>query len=162
MRGKNIFLFGFLFLLSVSIVNFIGCDRDDPDDVDDRMDDADTLVVPDIDTAAVDTTEDQAAAADLKGTWSGTFDQRGTTLRITEQNGNEFKGVVSISYREPINQTVTGKYDPETNKMTMTDQVHSRYMGTYNGTVSENGSKYSGTFTMKNDGSKFNFALTKK
>jgi len=44
----------------------------------------------------------------------------------------------------------------------MTDQVHSRYMGKYNGKLSEEADNFSGTFTMNADDSKFSFNLKKQ
>ncbi|MGE5402588.1 MAG: hypothetical protein ACM3S2_19505 [Ignavibacteriales bacterium] len=103
-----------------------------------------------------------AVAVDLKGTWSGKFDKRATTLRITDQTGNDFKGKITINYREVINQQVSGTIDPATNKVTMKDLLHSRFMGKYSGKLSNDMKQLSGTFTMTLDGSKFDFNLAKK
>ena len=92
---------------------------------------------------------------DIKGTWTGTYDKRATTLKITEQTDSSFSGKISISYREPINQEVKGSFSPATMKMTMTDQLHSRYQGKYNGKLSLDVKNFSGSFTMDLDGSKF-------
>lgn len=116
-------------------------------------------------TKKADTTakaEKKAEVPDLKGTWSGKFDQRATTLKITEQNGNDFKGNITINYREVINQQVSGTIDPTTKKVSMKDLLHSRFQGKYSGKVSDDMKKLSGTFTMDLDGSKFNFNLSKK
>ncbi|MGE5679985.1 MAG: hypothetical protein ACM34K_03815 [Bacillota bacterium] len=113
------------------------------------------------DTAASKQTA-EANVPDLKGTWSGQFDKRATTLKIKEMNGNDFKGTITINYREVINQQVSGKIDPATKKVTMKDLLHSRFQGKYSGKVSDDMKKLSGTFTMDLDGSKFNFNLTKK
>ncbi|MGE5429918.1 MAG: hypothetical protein ACM3QX_02525 [Syntrophomonadaceae bacterium] len=107
-------------------------------------------------------TTQKAEVPDLKGTYSGIFDQRPTTLKISEQNGNDFKGSITIHYREVINQQVSGKFDPATKKFTMSDLLHSRFKGKYAGKVSDDMKKLSGTFTMILDGSKFNFNLAKK
>jgi len=100
--------------------------------------------------------------ADITGKWTGTFDKRSTVLTITQQTDSSFAGKISISYREVINQEVKGTFSPTTMKMSMTDQLHSRYQGKYNGKLSEDGNNYSGTFTMDLDGSKFSFNLNKK
>ncbi|MGE5439799.1 MAG: hypothetical protein ACM3UR_08070 [Bacteroidota bacterium] len=113
-------------------------------------------------TKKADTTAKTAAVPDLKGTYRGTFDQRSTTLKITEQNGNDFKGSITINYRQVINQQVSGTFDPATKKFTMQDLLHSRFQGKYAGKVSDDMKKLSGTFTMSLDGSKFNFNLAKK
>lgn len=99
---------------------------------------------------------------DLKGTWRGKFDQHATTLKITEMDGNNFKGTITINYREVINQQVSGTIDPATRKVTMKDLLHSRFAGKYSGKVSDNMNSLSGTFTMTLDGSKFQFNLAKK
>ncbi len=106
--------------------------------------------------------EKKITVADITGKWTGTFDKRSTVLTITEQTDSSFAGKISISYREAINQDVKGTFSPATMKMLMTDQLHSRYQGKYNGKLSEDGNNYSGTFTMDLDGSKFSFNLNKK
>lgn len=126
---------------------------------------ADTTAVKDTakkaDTTAKNATQ-QAQAADLKGTWRGTFEKRPATLKITEQNGNNFKGSISINFRQAVNQQVSGSFDPATKRFTMKDLLHSRFQGNYAGKVSDDMQKLSGTFTMTLDGSKFNFNLAKK
>lgn len=106
--------------------------------------------------------EEKVTIPDIKGTWTGVFDKRATTLRITDQTDSSFSGKITIEYREVINQDVKGSFSPTTLKMTMTDQLHSRYQGSYSGKLSKELSNYSGTFTMKLDGSKFSFNLNKK
>lgn len=95
------------------------------------------------------------------GTWSGKFDGRKTILVITKQVGNNVEGKITISYRDAINQDVKGTYDSESNTLTMEDQLHSRFAGKYVGKLNEDQSVYSGQFTMKLDGKKFNFNLKK-
>ena len=97
----------------------------------------------------------------LVGTWTGKFDGRKTVFVVTEQDGNHFEGKITINYRDVINQEVKGSFDPENNAMSMEDQLHSRFKGTYNGKLSEDQSTYSGQFTMKHGGTKFNFNLKK-
>lgn len=99
---------------------------------------------------------------DLMGQWTGKFDARNTILNITEQTDSTFKGRITISYREVINQDVEGTISPSTMRMTMKDMLHSRFRGRYSGKLSEDGKNYSGTFTMDVDKSQFSFNLTKK
>jgi len=99
---------------------------------------------------------------DIKGTWTGTFDKRTTTLTITEQTDSNFSGKISIKYKETINQDVKGTFRPATQKVSMEDQVHSKYMGKYDGKLSDDGNNLSGTFTMNRDGTKTSFNLNKK
>jgi len=109
-------------------------------------------------------TEDEMMVSipDVKGTWTGTFDKRATSLKITEQTDSSFSGKITINYREVINQEVKGMVHPSSMKITMADQLHSRYRGKYSGTLSEDGKTFSGTFTMDLDGTKFSYNLTKK
>jgi hypothetical protein len=106
--------------------------------------------------------EEKISIPDIKGTWTGVFDKRATTLKITEQTDSSFSGKITIEYREVINQDVKGSFSPTALKMTMSDQLHSRYQGSYSGKLSKELNNYSGTFTMKVDGSKFSFNLNKK
>ncbi len=99
---------------------------------------------------------------DVKGTWTGTFDKRATTLKITEQTDSSFSGKITINYREVINQEVKGTIHTSSMQLTMTDLLHSRYRGKYKGTLSEDGKTYSGNFTMDLDGKQFSFNLNKK
>ncbi len=106
--------------------------------------------------------ETKIAIPDLTGKWTGTFDKKTAVLTITKQSDSSFTGKITINYREVINQDVKGIYSPTTQKISMIDQLHSRYQGKYNGKLSEDGKNYSGTFTMKLDGSKFLFNMNKK
>jgi len=108
------------------------------------------------------TGETEINIPDLKGTWSGTFDGRSAVLNITDQTDSSFSGKISISYREPINQEVKGSFSPATMKITMTDQLQSRFQGIYNGSLSKVADNFSGSFTLNNDGSKYSFNLNKK
>lgn len=98
----------------------------------------------------------------IKGTWNGTFDDHSATLKITEQTDSNFYGNITINYRQVIHQEVKGSFSPTTLSMTMTDQLHSRYEGKYNGKLSKDFFNYSGTFTMKVDGKQFSYNLNKK
>lgn len=99
---------------------------------------------------------------DLKGTWSGVFDGRSSTLNITEQIDSSFSGKITINYRQVTNQEVKGVLNTRTGEITMSDQLHSRYQGKYKGVLSTNSNNFSGTFTMDNDGTKYSFNLNKK
>lgn len=118
-----------------------------------------------VDTLKKDTTtikEPEVVIPDLTGKWSGTFDQRTTTLRITEQDGNAFKGAITINYREVINQQVSGTINEKTMEIIMKDLLHSRYAGSYKGKLSEDMKIISGTFTQNVEKTKFSFNLKKQ
>jgi len=106
--------------------------------------------------------EPETVIPDVKGTWSGKLYNRVATLNVTEQDSVSFKGNLTVFFRENINQTVTGKIDPSTLKVTMKDQVHNRAMGTYSGKISEDSKTLSGTFTMNSDKSTHSFNFSKK
>jgi hypothetical protein len=98
---------------------------------------------------------------DITGKWTGIFDGKTIVLDITEQTDSSFSGKINISYRQVINQEVKGTFSPSTLKMTMTDQLHSRFQGEYIGSLSKNSENFSGTFALNNDGSKYSFNLNK-
>jgi len=153
-------------LLSVSLY-FVGCEKKAEDGKQIQEDVKSENILPDT-SASVSAPESEPAGEskiqipDIRGTWSGKFDARATTLTITEQTDSSFSGKITISYREVINQEVKGAISPTTMKISMKDQLHSRYQGKYNGKLSEDGNNYSGTFTMDLDGKQFTFNLNKK
>ncbi|HSW56334.1 MAG TPA: hypothetical protein VLH59_14705 [Ignavibacteriaceae bacterium] len=151
-----------LVLLSTSIV-FLGCEKK-TEQTEQPKDGIQTeQTAPDtVSEIKEPVVEEKITIPDIKGTWTGVFDKRATTLKITEQADSSFSGAITINYREVINQAVKGTFSPTTLKMTMTDQLHSRYQGSYSGKLSKELNNYSGTFTMKLDGSKFSFNLNKK
>jgi hypothetical protein len=157
MKKTLMFILSAAFLFSILIIT--GCERrEEPRD---DMEETDTLAVQE-DTLRQEEADPDTAEFDLTGTWSGTLDQRQTTLRITNQNGNEFDGAITIHYRERIDQTIKGSINPETRRVSMRDQQHSRAAGTYTATLSEDGTRLTGTFTQNVDKNNFNFTLTKK
>jgi hypothetical protein len=151
-----------LVLLSASIV-FLGCEKK-TEQTEQPKDGIQTeQTAPDtVSEIKEPVAEENITIPDIKGTWTGVFDKRATTLKITEQTDSSFSGKITIEYREVINQEVKGSFSPNTLKMIMTDQLHSRYQGSYSGKLSKELNNYSGTFTMKLDGSKFSFNLNKK
>ena len=162
---KNLLFIVVYAILAVTV--YYGCEK--------KTDESDTSIDNvEIETVVPDTTSNETITEiepvkdieivipDLKGTWTGTFDSRSTTLNITEQTDSSFSGKISISYRQAINQDVKGSFSPSTMNMKMKDQLHSRFRGKYNGKLSKDGDNYSGTFTMDLDGTKFSFNLNKK
>ena len=99
---------------------------------------------------------------DIKGTWTGVFDGKSTTLTITEQTDSSFSGKISINYKQTLNQDVNGNFSSSTLKMSMVDQLHSKFMGKYDGKLSSDSKNLSGTFIMNRDGTKTSFNLNKK
>jgi hypothetical protein len=102
------------------------------------------------------------AIPDLKGTYTGTLHNRPTTLKITEQADSSFSGEITINYREVMKQNVKGTFSPSTMKFSMSDQIHSRYMGKYKGKISTDGKNLSGTFFPDYDKLEAPFNLKKK
>ena len=150
----------FAVLLLITALAYMGCEKKTEQTKEEVKAEE---VMPDTSSAVKEpVAEEKISIPDLKGTWTGTFDKRATTLTITEQADSSFSGKITISYRQVINQEVKGSFSPTTLKISMTDQLHSRYEGSYDGKLSEEADKFSGTFTMKVDGSKFSFTLNKK
>lgn len=160
----------FIILLLVVLSAFFGCDqkKDNTEEIQDK----DLVVKDSVSSGAGEATGSQthpdsanlrpAAIPDITGKWTGTFDKRSTVLDITGQTDSSFTGKISISYREPIHQQVNGSFSPTNMNMSMSDQLHSRYQGKYNGVLSENFNNFSGTFTMTVDNSKYAFNLNKQ
>lgn len=160
---KHTFKSLFTTMLLLSILAQFGCEKK-TEKIEQPKEEVKTEeVMPDTSSGIKEpVTEVKITIPDIKGTWTGTFDKRATTLTITEQTDSSFSGKITIEYREVINQEVKGTFSPTTLKMNMTDQLHSRYQGSYSGKLSKELNSYSGTFTMKLDGSKFSFNLNKK
>ena len=166
--SKNISFKGvFAVLVLITTVVYFGCEKK-TDQSEEPTDNADTEVITSDTTSGDATTENETVEdvkitiPDIRGTWTGTFDQRSTVLNITEQTDSSFSGKISISYRQVINQEVKGSFSLATMNMEMKDQLHSRFQGKYNGKLSKDADNYSGTFIMDLDGSKFSFNLNKK
>ncbi len=162
MRGKNQLVF-FSVVLLFTVVLFSACEKK-VEEVKEKAKEEVKSATEEIKSKAKDIAEAKVefSVPDLKGTWTGKFDNRKTKLVITEQNGNAFKGEITINYRNVIKQKVEGSVNPKTKKIKMKDLLHSRYQGTYEGTLSADSKKFEGTFTMKVDGKKFGFSLTKQ
>jgi PBP1b-binding outer membrane lipoprotein LpoB len=99
---------------------------------------------------------------DMVGTWTGSLDGRATTLKITKQEGEKFSGTIVVNFREAVHQSVSGKINLEKRVVTMSDVLRARSMGTYYASLSEDGTKLSGTFTQTVDKIKAKFNLSKK
>jgi predicted membrane protein len=155
----------FAAMIIIAVIAFIGCEKkteQQQTEVKSESISPDTVssVSESMDSEPV--VEEKITIPDLKGTWVGTFDKRTTNLTINEQTDSSFSGKITINYREVINQEIKGTISPSTGKISMKDQLHSRYQGNYSGKLSKELNNYSGTFTMKLDGSKFSFNLNKK
>ena len=152
-------------MIILAVIAFIGCEKktdQQQTEVKSESISPDTISAVSESMDSEPVVEEKITIPDLNGTWTGTFDKRTTTLTITEQTDSSFSGKITINYREVINQEVKGTVSPSTGKISMKDQLHSRYQGKYNGKLSEEGKNFSGTFTMDLDGQKFTFNLNKK
>ena len=147
MKAFIVFIFG-LFLLNTN-----GCKKEDKS----------------IKVESPEITEEMKKGPDIKediipqlvGTWKGKFDKREFILTITKQDSVNFEGESVIKYREQINQKISGTLDVNNSEITMKDLLHSRYAGTYNGKYSADWETITGKFTVKVDGNKFDFNLTR-
>lgn len=160
---KHTFKSLFTTLLLLSILAQFGCEKK-TEKIEQPKEEVKTEeVMPDTSSGIKEAViEVKITIPNIKGTWTGTFDKRVTTLTITEQIDSSFSGKISIKYKETINQDVKGTFSPTSKKVSMTDQIHSKYMGKYNGKLSDEGKNLSGTFTMNRDGTTTSFNLNKK
>lgn len=152
-----------LVLFLVASIFLIGCNQNEQTEkVEQTVAKQDTAKVE----SKIDTTAQKAAkievVPDLKGFWSGKFDSRETSFSILEQNGLNFKAVITVNYRTVSKQEIEGTLDTVSNKISMKDMLHSRAKGTYSATLSEDSKSMVGVFTMNLDGKKLNFNLKKK
>lgn len=160
----------FLSLILFSVTFFIGCDsaKETAENVMEKTEDVVEETAENVNDLAGETvenvTEELNKIADNKfiGTWSGKFDIRTATMIITKQDGNDFEGKVTINLRTVINQEVKGTFDPETNKVTIKDQLRSKFKGVYSGTLSEDETTISGNFKTNLDNKNYNFSFSKK
>lgn len=99
---------------------------------------------------------------DITGTWTGKLEHHNSVLKITEQDSLNFKGNISTSFRNPIDQQISGKFDPVAKTLTMKDLIRNRYQGTYSAKLSEDLKSFSGTFKPNADNEKWTFNYKKK
>ena len=152
-----------IIIISVSLIYF-GCEKK-AEKTDQPKEEVTSETVMTDSTGSTKTNEPAAEEKmqipDLKGTWTGVFDGKSTTLQITEQTDSSFSGKISINYKQTLNQDVKGNFSPASLKISMTDQLHSKFMGKYNGKLSKDYKNFSGTFTKNRDNSNFSFNLNK-
>ena len=146
--------FSVLFLITSLVLISAGCEKKaEKPEGESTMKDTTNMAQPENDTTA--------QYPDLTGTWTGTFESHGATLKITEQNNENFKASLTVQYREPMNKTISGTIESD-NKISMKDEEKSRSEATYSASLSEDGKKITGTSTLKINGNKANFTFTKK
>ena len=152
-----------ILIISVSLIYF-GCEKK-AEKTDQPKEEVTSETVMTDSTGSTKTNEPAAEEKmqipDLKGTWTGVFDGKSTTLQITEQTDSSFSGKISINYKQTLNQDVKGNFSPASLKISMADQLHSKFMGKYNGKLSKDYKNFSGTFTKNRDNSNFSFNLNK-
>ena len=170
-HNKTIGVFGFLSLILFSSIFIVSCDsaKETAENLIEKTEEVATETAENVNELATETVENVSEelnkiADDNKfiGTWSGKFDIRTATMIITKQEGNDFEGKVTINLRTVINQDVKGSFDPETNKVTIKDQLRSKFKGVYSGTLSEDGTTISGNFKTNLDNKNYNFSFSKK
>jgi len=157
---KHTFKSLFTTMLLLSILVQFGCEKK-TEKIEQPKEEVKTEeVMPDTSSSIKEpVTEVKATIPDIKGTWTGKFDNRTSTLIITEQDGLNFKGSLTINYRDVINQQVSGKLNLEEKTFTMNDQLKNRFAGSYSGKISEDMNTLQGTFiqTVDKRKSQFNF-----
>ena len=153
--------FSVLFLIISLITISAGCEKKaEKPEGESTMNDTTNMAQPGTDTTAMADTSMQYP--DLTGTWTGKFQSHNATLKISDQQDENFKGNLSIAYREPMNKAISGNLEPEGNKVSMKDEAKSRNEATYTATLSDDGKKLSGTAHFKVDNYDVNFTFTKK
>jgi hypothetical protein len=165
MKKDIMFKWILVVLIIFAAITYIGCEQknDKADHPDNSKVTADTTLTDNKSEEPKDTlVEAKIIIPDMLGTWSGIFDSRSCTLKITEQTDSSFAGKITINYRQVTNQEIKGILNPRTGEINMTDQLKSRYQGKYKGDLSTNNNNFSGTFTMDNDNTKYSFNLNKK
>lgn len=152
-----------LFSIIILIISFVlltsGCQKKAEQPAGEIKKDTTHVITPADTTAKADTTKKYP---DLTGTWTGSFQSHSATLKISDQNGEKFKGNLSIAYREPMQKTISGTIKPESNKVNMRDEVKTRYEASYVADLSKDGKQLSGTAHFKVDGNDVNFTFKKK
>lgn len=158
--SKQLLIFAIVF----SVLAFFGCEKktETADDAQETTVDSEPAPIEETPEEIIEPEIPIVQIPDLKGQWTGTFDQRNTVMEITEQTDSSFSGKLSIKYRETINQEVKGTFSPTTKRVSMTDQIHSKFMGKYSGKLSDDGKNISGTFTSNREGTTSSFNLNKK
>lgn len=164
MKKEIIFKWALVVLIIFAAITYIGCEQkndqaEQPQN--DKVTPDTTYMIVKSEEPKDTVVEEKIIIPDMKGTWSGVFDGRSSTLKITEQIDSSFSGKITINYRQVTNQEVKGILNTRTGEITMSDQLHSRYQGKYKGVLSINNNNFSGTFTMDNDGTKYSFNLNK-
>lgn len=154
-----------MFLTALTFLFVIGCEKKTETNPEEKVET--TIEKPVVETPVekVDSVKPEVpkiVIPDMIGTWSGTFDSRACTLKITKQDSTTFSGSITINYREVVNQTVSGTVNVEKNTVSMKDLIHSRYQGTYSGKLSSDMKNLAGTFTITVDKKNLSFNLNKK
>ncbi len=153
-------LLSFIILIVSFVLLTSGCQKKTEQPGGETKKDTTHVVSPKVDTTAkIDTTKKYP---DLTGTWTGSFQSHNATLKISDQNGEKFKGSLSIAYREPMQKTISGTIKLENNKVNMRDEVKTRYEASYIADLSKDGKQLSGTAHFKVDGNDVNFTFKKK
>lgn len=154
-----------MFLTALTFLFVIGCEKKTETNPEEKVET--TIEKPIVETPvekvdSVKPEEPKIVIPDMLGTWSGTFDSRACTLKITKQDSTTFSGSITINYREVVNQSISGTINVEKNTVSMKDLIHSRYQGTYSGKLSSDMKNMAGTFTITVDKKNLSFNLNKK
>ena len=158
-------IYSITMLLTVLTFLFvIGCEKKTETNPEEKVES--TIEKPVVETPvekvdSVKPEEPKIVIPDMLGAWSGTFDSRACTLKITKQDSTTFSGSITVNYHRVLNQNISGSVSSEKLIVSMKDLIHSRYMGLYSGKLSEDMKSFSGTFTKTVDKTNVNFNLKK-
>lgn len=96
----------------------------------------------------------------VEGTWKGTFWNKGMTLTITKQDGDNFEGETVVSWDPPLKQKVKGTWNAKTKVMNFEDTDRNKDAGMYAGTLSNDLKEFTGEFSLNsNPKQKFKISL---
>lgn len=96
----------------------------------------------------------------IEGNWKGTFWNKGMTLTITKQDGDNFEGETVVSWDPPLKQKVKGTWNAKTKAMNFEDTDRNKDAGMYTGTLSDDLKEFTGEFSLNsNPKQKFKISL---
>lgn len=96
----------------------------------------------------------------IEGTWKGTFWNKGMTLTIAKQDGDNFEGETVVNWDPPLKQKVKGTWNAKTKVMNFEDTERNKDAGMYTGTLSADLKEFAGEFSLNsNPKQKFKISL---
>lgn len=115
---------------------------------------------PPVTTPETPATPEPTAELKIEGSWKGTFWNKGMTLTITKQDGDNFEGETVVNWNPPLKQKVKGTWNAKTKIMNFEDTERNKDAGQYTGTLSDDLKSFTGEFSLNsNPAQKFKISL---